>query len=165
MSKKSTYPDELIALARGFYLKRWTAQEIAAELNLNSVRVVYYWADKYGWRSLLSEEDLESVINRRAAVLVGKANKNASELKELDKYIDLHARLIVSRHKHAEKVHAMNLEAAARGIRADGVGGTIEAIADGGDGEGNNEGSNNKERRSGALSPRATSAGSRTAPR
>lgn len=143
MSKKSKYPEELITVARSLYLKRWTAQEIAAELNLNSTRVIYYWADKFGWRSLLSEEDLESVINRRAAVLVDKANKNDAELKELDKYIDLHAKLIVSRHKHAEKIHAMNLEAAARGIRAEGAGGAIEAIAD----EGNDEARSGKRRR------------------
>lgn len=143
MSKKSKYPEELITVARSLYLKRWTAQEIAAELNLNSTRVIYYWADKFGWRSLLSEEDLESVINRRAAVLVDKPNKNEAELKELDKYIDLHAKLIVSRHKHAEKIHAMNLEAAARGIRAEGAGGAIEAIAD----EGNDEARGGKRRR------------------
>ncbi|WP_427192609.1 terminase large subunit domain-containing protein [Serratia marcescens] len=135
MTKKSKYPEELISVARSLYLKRWSAQEIAAELKLNSTRVVYYWADKFGWRSLLSEEDLESVINRRATVLVDKPNKNEAELKELDKYIDLHAKLIVSRHKHAEKIHAMNLEAAARGIRAEGAGGAIEAIADEGNGE------------------------------
>ncbi|EPB4198679.1 terminase family protein [Yersinia enterocolitica] len=133
MTRKSKYPEELIGVARSLYLKRWTAQEIAAELNLNSTRIIYYWADKGGWRSLLSEEDLESVINRRAAVLVDKANKNDIELKELDKYIDMHCKLIVSRHKHTEKIHAMNLEAAARGITATGAGGTIEAIANEGD--------------------------------
>ncbi|UIA82128.1 terminase family protein [Erwinia tracheiphila] len=129
MSKKSKYPEELVNVARSLYLKRWTAQEIAAELKLNSVRVIYYWADKFGWRCLLSEEDLESVINRRAAVLVDKQNKNDAELKELDKYIDLHAKLIVSRHKHAEKMHAMDLEAAARGISSKGADGAIKAIA------------------------------------
>ncbi|AJJ59025.1 terminase [Yersinia pseudotuberculosis] len=142
MAKNSKYSDELIGMARSLYLKRWTPKEIAAELKLNSTRIIYHWADKNGWRGLLSEEDLESVINRRAAVLADKPNKNDIELKELDKYIDMHCKLIVSRHKHTEKIHAMNLEAAARGISASGtreVGGTIEAIA--------SEGESGKKRR------------------
>lgn len=109
MTKKSKYPDEVIEAAGRLFLKCRTPKEIAQELKLNSVRVVYSWADKYGWRSLLSEEDLESAINRRAAVLVDKPNKNAAELAELDKYIDMHVRLITSRHKHAEKMRALEL--------------------------------------------------------
>lgn len=113
MTRKSKYSEEQITLARSFFLKRWTPQEIAAELNINSTRVIYYWADKFGWRSLLSEESLESIISRRAAVLTEKHNKTELELKELDKYIDMHVKLVISRHKHDEKIHAMDLAAAA----------------------------------------------------
>lgn len=109
--RKSKYSDEIINLAQSFYLKRWTPQEIAAELKLNSTRIVYYWADKFGWRNLLSEESLESIIQRRAALLTEKNNKTELELKELDKYIDMHVKIVISRHKHDEKIHAMNLDA------------------------------------------------------
>ncbi len=109
MKRKSRYSEETIKLARSFYLKRWTPKEIAEELKLNSVRVVYSWAEKYKWRELLSEEGLEEIINRRAAALVDRENKTEAELRELDKYIDMHVRLISSRHKHAEKMRQLEL--------------------------------------------------------
>ena len=50
------YPEEIRNAARGLYLKRWTPQEIKDELGLNSCRIIYYWAEKLGWRDLLTEE-------------------------------------------------------------------------------------------------------------
>ena len=50
------YPEEIRNAAKGLYLKRWTPQEIKDELGLNSCRIIYYWAEKLGWRDLLTEE-------------------------------------------------------------------------------------------------------------
>ena len=50
------YPEEIRNAAKGLYLKRWTPQEIKDELGLNSCRIVYYWAEKLGWRELLTDE-------------------------------------------------------------------------------------------------------------
>lgn len=118
MAQKTRYSDETVEAAKKLFLKRWAPKKIAQELKLNSVRVVYSWADKYDWREMLSEEDLESIINRQAAVLVNKKNKTESELLEIDKYIEMHVRLVTSRHKHAEKMRALELGA----VRVSGAG-------------------------------------------
>lgn len=115
MKRKSIYPDEVREAAGKLFLKQWTPKEIAKELNLNSVRVVYSWIEKYEWKKFLTEEDLESIIARRAAVLVERSNKTEAELRELDKYIDMHVRLVTSRHKHAEKMRALELGATGAG--------------------------------------------------
>lgn len=91
-------------MARAFYLKKWTPKEIAAELNLTSARIVYYWAEKYGWTDLLSEESVEDCINRRVNLLVMRDNKSSLELDELDRLIGHHVKLITQRNKHAEKL-------------------------------------------------------------
>ncbi|EEN5609220.1 hypothetical protein GI080_24235, partial [Salmonella enterica] len=53
------YSEELKGVARALYLKRYTPQEIADELNLPNRRIVYYWAEKYCWAELLSHESTE----------------------------------------------------------------------------------------------------------
>lgn len=59
------YSEELKGVARALYLKRYTPQEIADELNLPNRRIVYYWAEKYCWAELLSHESTEDALNRR----------------------------------------------------------------------------------------------------
>ena len=143
-NKKSRYSDETIRLARSFYIKRWTPKEIAEELKLNSVRVVYAWAEKYQWREQLSEESLEEIINRRAATLVDKKDKSEAELRELDKYIDMHVRLVTSRHKHAEKMRQLELTAGARdGLQSPDA---EESGQTGADGQGTKKGRGRRKR-------------------
>lgn len=74
------YSEELKGVARALYLKRYTPQEIADELNLPNRRIVYYWAEKYCWAELLSHESTEDALNRRIQSLTHyvKGNRNWS---------------------------------------------------------------------------------------
>ncbi|MGL5179676.1 MAG: terminase gpP N-terminus-related DNA-binding protein, partial [Aeromonas veronii] len=101
------YPDEIREAARGLYLKRWTPQEIKDELGLNSCRVVYFWAEKYGWRDLLTEEAVEDAINRRLLSLLGREKKTAAELDEIDRLVGHHVSLKEKALKWAERKHAL----------------------------------------------------------
>ncbi|WP_421180733.1 terminase gpP N-terminus-related DNA-binding protein, partial [Aeromonas enteropelogenes] len=74
------YNEEIQRAARRLYLKRWTPQEIKDELGLGSVRVVYRWAERGDWASLLSEEALEDAITRRYQVLAAKKDKTHLDL-------------------------------------------------------------------------------------
>ena len=47
------YSPEIREAAKRLYLRRHTPDEIRDELALPNNRVVYYWADKYGWRAAL----------------------------------------------------------------------------------------------------------------
>ncbi len=81
------YNEEIQRAARRLYLKRWTPQEIKDELGLGSVRVVYRWAERGDWASLLSEEALEDAITRRYQVLAAKKDKSHLDLDEMDRLI------------------------------------------------------------------------------
>lgn len=61
--KSTRYSDEIIYAAKHLYLKKFTPQEIAQELKLNSARPIYYWAEKYNWRNLLNEHGVEALRN------------------------------------------------------------------------------------------------------
>ncbi|EPZ8122991.1 terminase large subunit domain-containing protein [Yersinia enterocolitica] len=98
------YSDELIGVARALYLKRSTPKEIASDLNLPNVRIVYYWAQKWNWADLLSHESTEEAIERRYQLLVGRDNKNDIELKELDILITHAVKLRAQSNKHKEKL-------------------------------------------------------------
>ncbi|WP_429134259.1 terminase large subunit domain-containing protein [Aeromonas hydrophila] len=87
------YPEEIRTAARGLYLKRWTPQEIKDELGLNSCRIVYFWAEKHGWRDLMNEEAVEDAIARRVQVLLDREKKTPGEQDELDKLINHHISL------------------------------------------------------------------------
>ncbi|MFA9499912.1 terminase large subunit domain-containing protein [Mannheimia sp. E30BD] len=86
--RKSHYPEEVIFEARFLYLKKYSPQEIAKELNLNSARPVYYWAEKYNWRNLLSERGIEELIALRIVSLIEREGKTEQEIKELDTLIE-----------------------------------------------------------------------------
>ncbi|MGL6052899.1 MAG: terminase large subunit domain-containing protein, partial [Aeromonas salmonicida] len=101
------YPEELRNAARGLYLKRWTPQEIKDELGLNSCRVVYFWAEKYGWRDLLTDEAVEDAIARRLHSLLGREKKTAEELDEIDRLVGHHVSLKEKALKRAERQHAL----------------------------------------------------------
>lgn len=100
------YSDELIGVARALYLKRSTPKEIASDLNLPNVRIVYYWAQKWNWADLLSHESTEEAIERRYQLLVGRDNKSDIELKELDILITHAVKLRAQSNKHKEKLAA-----------------------------------------------------------
>ncbi|QCG49465.1 terminase large subunit domain-containing protein [Aeromonas schubertii] len=102
------YPDEIRTAARGLYLKRWTPQEIKEELGLNSCRIVYYWAEKFGWRDLLTEESVEEAINRRLQVLMHREKKTQGEQEELDRLIEHHVKLKEKALRWAERQAALS---------------------------------------------------------
>ncbi|MFM5404870.1 terminase large subunit domain-containing protein, partial [Aeromonas veronii] len=107
------YPEEIRNAARGLYLKRWTPQEIKDELGLNSCRVVYFWAEKYGWRDLLTEEAVEDAIARRVQSLLGREKKTSAELDELDRLIGHHVSLKEKAIKWAERQQALKAKSEA----------------------------------------------------
>ncbi|MDT3252764.1 terminase family protein [Serratia sp. root2] len=100
------YSDELKGVARSLYIKKWTPQEIRQELNLPSVRIIYHWAQKDGWRDMLSAESVEECINRRIMALAPRDNKSPEQAQELDMLIEKHVRLLTQRYKHEEKMAA-----------------------------------------------------------
>ncbi len=88
------YSDEIREAAKRLYLRGVPPKEIAAQLNLNSERILYTWAEKFGWALLLNELSVEEMINRRLAVLIDKDEKTDQQLKEMDKLIDHHVKLL-----------------------------------------------------------------------
>lgn len=86
--KSNRYDDETIYAAKFLYLKKHTPKEIAAELGLNSTRPIYYWAEKYNWRNLISESGIEELIALRIVTLTEREGKSENEIKELNALID-----------------------------------------------------------------------------
>ena len=127
MQSMAIYPDAIKKVARSLYLKSWTPKEIAAELNLTSARIVYHWAEKYGWSALLKEESLEDCIQRRVMTLTHRDKKTELEMLEIDRLIEHHVKLIAQKNKHAEKM------AAAHAAAAPGEGGNIGFMSAGED--------------------------------
>lgn len=80
-------------------MRRYTPKEIAKSLHLKNVRIVYYWAEKYKWALLLSEESIEDAINRRLALLIGRDNKTELELREIDNLVIQHVKIAKIRSK------------------------------------------------------------------
>lgn len=106
------YPEEIRNAAKGLYLKRWTPQEIKDELGLNSCRIIYYWAEKLGWRDLLTEEAVEDAIARRVQVLLHREKKSPGEQEELDRLIGHHVSLKEKALKWAEREQAFKAQRA-----------------------------------------------------
>lgn len=77
------YPVEVRNAAKLMWLRHCSPKEIAAQLNINSVRVIYQWADKEAWDSMLQHETVEQVTARRLIVLVDKPNKTDDDYKEI----------------------------------------------------------------------------------
>lgn len=87
------YSPELRQAARALYLKAWTPREIADELNLNSDRIIYHWADKYGWRDMLREQTIDEAISNRIQTLLEIENPSKPQLDMLDRLINHHVKL------------------------------------------------------------------------
>lgn len=75
------YSPEIREAAKRLYLRRYTPDEIRAELGLPNTRVVYFWADKYGWRDMLREEEVDEAITRRIVLLTDIADKSGNQIK------------------------------------------------------------------------------------
>ncbi|HBM9353344.1 TPA: terminase family protein [Citrobacter freundii] len=101
------YSDEIRAVARQLYLKKWTPQEIKEELKLPSVRIVYYWAEKFSWRDMLSEEGVEAALSRRIQLLTDRDKKTDLELRELDQLVGHHVKIMAQRAKREEKLQQL----------------------------------------------------------
>lgn len=87
------YSPEIREAAKRLYLKRWTPDEIRDDLALPNNRIVYFWAQKYGWSDLLREEEVDEAIARRIVLLTDIPDKTGNQIKELDMLIDKHVRL------------------------------------------------------------------------
>lgn len=98
------YSDEIRNAAKMLYIKGVQPKEIAAELSLNSDRIVYTWAEKFGWALQLSELSVEEMIERRLAVLIDKHEKSDQQLKEMDRLVEHHCKLIKTRADATVKV-------------------------------------------------------------
>ncbi|MDC0611905.1 terminase ATPase subunit family protein [Vibrio sp.] len=87
------YSPEIRQAARALYLKAWTPREIADELNLNSDRIIYYWADRFGWRDMLREQTIDEAISNRIQTLLEIENPSKPQLDMLDRLINHHVKL------------------------------------------------------------------------
>lgn len=87
------YSPEIREAAKRLYLRHWTPDEIRTELDLPNTRVIYYWADKYNWRDLLREEEVDEAIARRIVMLTDVSDKTGNQIKELDMLIEKHVKL------------------------------------------------------------------------
>lgn len=81
------YSPEIRQAARSLYLKSWTPKDIATELKLGNERIVYYWADKYGWRDMLREYTVEDAITHQILALLEIDNPTKQQLDKLDRLI------------------------------------------------------------------------------
>ncbi|PMJ92849.1 terminase family protein [Vibrio sp. 10N.261.55.A7] len=88
------YSKETKESAKQLYVRGTPPKEIAKQLDINSERIIYTWAEKFGWALLLDELSIEQMVNRRLAVLIDKDEKSDQQLKELDKLVDHHVRLL-----------------------------------------------------------------------
>ncbi|NNN99080.1 terminase [Vibrio sp. B1-2] len=87
------YSPEIRQAARALYLKAWTPSEIATELKLGNERIVYYWADKFGWRDMLREQTVDEAISNRIQTLLELQEPTKNQLDMLDRLIGHHAKL------------------------------------------------------------------------
>ncbi|HCE1985926.1 TPA: terminase family protein [Vibrio parahaemolyticus] len=97
------YSPEVRQAARALYLKAWTPREIATELKLNNERIIYYWADKYGWRDMLREQTIDESIANRIQTLLELENPSKNQLDMLDRLIKHHTALKKMRAQDKQK--------------------------------------------------------------
>ena len=87
------YSIEIREEAKRLYLRRYTPDEICDEIKLSNARIVYYWAEKYAWREMLREQDIEEAIGQRVVLLINKDEKSPGQRKELEMLINQHVKL------------------------------------------------------------------------
>lgn len=79
----ANYSEEIILAAKLMYLRKVSVKDIAAELNLNSRRVVYQWCEKGCWDEMLQHETVEQATARQLIKLVEKPKKTNEDYTEL----------------------------------------------------------------------------------
>ncbi|MGF1710122.1 terminase family protein [Vibrio kagoshimensis] len=109
------HSNEIKEAAKKLYLRGVPPKEIAAQLNLNSDRIIYTWAEKFGWALLLNELSVEEMVNRRLAVLIDKDEKSDQQLKEMDKLIDHHVKLLKAHADAKAKAERMLSQGSSKG--------------------------------------------------
>ena len=87
------YSPEIKQASRALYLKAWTPKEIAKELSLPSERIVYFWADKHGWRDMLREHTVDEAISTRIQALLEIPEPSKLQQELLDRLINHHVKL------------------------------------------------------------------------
>ena len=96
------YSAEVKQAAKALYLKAWTPQCIATELKLNNERIVYYWADKHGWRDMLREFTVDEAISSKIQAILEIPEPSKANLDLLDRLIKHHT--ILKKQRAQEKV-------------------------------------------------------------
>lgn len=79
----ANYSEEIILAAKLMYLRKVSVKDIATELNLNSRRVVYQWAEKGCWDEMLQHETVEQATARQLIKLVEKPKKTTEDYAEI----------------------------------------------------------------------------------
>ena len=74
------YSPEIREAAKRLYLRRHTPDEIRDELGLPNNRIIYFWAEKYSWRDMLREEEVDEAIARRIVLLTDIADKSGMQI-------------------------------------------------------------------------------------
>ena len=97
------YSPEIREAAKRLYLRWSTPEEIQSELNLPNARIIYHWAEKYSWRDMLREEEVDEAIARRIVFLTDVFDKTGNQIKELDMLIEKHVKLKKQRADLAKK--------------------------------------------------------------
>lgn len=88
------YSTEVKEAAKRLFLRRYKAKEIQAQLNLPSIRIVYYWMRQGNWEDMLSEEEPLTAVSRRITLLLEKQTSlSKDDLNELDRLTTLRERL------------------------------------------------------------------------
>ena len=86
------YSPEVKQAARALYLKAWTPKEVSKELNLSNERIIYYWADRYGWRDMLREHTVDEAISTRIQAILEMSEPSKIQLDLLDRLIKHHTK-------------------------------------------------------------------------
>ncbi|WP_019615493.1 terminase large subunit domain-containing protein [Psychromonas ossibalaenae] len=107
------YSPEVKQAARALYLKAWTPKEIAKELGLANERIVYFWADKHGWRDMLREHTVDEAISTRIQALLEIPEPTKPQLDLLDRLIGHHVKLKKQR-KQDEKQSSNDQQAGSK---------------------------------------------------
>ncbi|GLS26167.1 terminase large subunit domain-containing protein [Marinibactrum halimedae] len=78
----SAYSPEIRRQARQLYIQRYSPEDIAKQLGINSARTIYYWAKKEEWENHVPHKTLEELYVRRITLLVNKPNKTDADYRE-----------------------------------------------------------------------------------
>lgn len=75
------------------FIRRVPVRDIRTQLNINSERIIYRWAQLGKWDEMLHHETVEQITARRLIYLVEKDTKNDADYKEIERLGNLLDRL------------------------------------------------------------------------